>query len=76
MKELSPVERCKKNGWKKGDTIRSVELEWGNYVRECWKITGFGKYEVLGIRTDLPPFTTSSETIIPIGQGDLTWRRV
>jgi len=76
MRELSPVEAFRKRGWKKGTVIRSTEMEMGNPHHEYWKITGFGKYEVLGIRVNLPPYTTCSEGIIPYSGNTATWRKV
>jgi hypothetical protein len=76
MKELSPIERCRKNGWKKGTRIRRAAMEWGVHKEEDYKITGFGRYEVLGVRVNLPPKTTISEEIIPIGLGPWTWRKI
>ena len=74
MKELSPVERCRKKGWKKGTVIKSSFLEWGDNEYEYWKITGFGEYEVLGRRVNLPPFVTCGEEVIPFFNRD-SWRK-
>jgi hypothetical protein len=73
-KELSPVEKCKKNNWKKGTILRSIKFEMGNCYYEYWKITGFGQYEVLGYRTHLKPFETSGEEIIQFHLRD-KWRK-
>jgi hypothetical protein len=60
MRELSPVERCRKNKWKKGTIINKK----GTF--ENWKITGFGEYNVLGKQIDLEPNMTCGEKIIPL----------
>ena len=53
--ELSSVERCKKNKWKK-TTILEQEDEQHFKV---WKITGFGE-----------PFETTGEVIMPLHNGN------
>lgn len=74
MKELSPVQRCRKNKWKIGTVLKGGQLEMGNWRYMYWKITGFGIQEVLGIRTKLGRHETSGETIIPFNEMD-TWRK-
>lgn len=75
MKELSPVQRCRRNNWGIGTILRGVEWEMGNPQYEYWKITGFGEYEVLGKQVNLRAYTTSSETTIPFSNL-ISWRRI
>lgn len=70
-KELTPIERCKKNKWRKGTNLRCIT---GSGEIEYWKITAFGISEVLGIRINLKPFETTGETIIPFYSRD-KWRK-
>jgi hypothetical protein len=69
MKEYSPVEKCKKNRWKKGTILRckweDATDDEGNDVYEEWKITGFGEYWVLGKQVNLKENEISGETFIP-----------
>lgn len=67
--ELSPVQICKKNKWKKGTVLQCT---WpgtiagdGKEVRQVWKITGFGEFWVLGRQINLGYQTTSGEEIVP-----------
>ena len=75
MREISPVEKCHKNKWKKGTILRALEMEMGSPHFEYWKITALGENEVLGIRVNLQPFETCGETIIPFFKRD-SWRKL
>jgi hypothetical protein len=78
QRELSPVERCKKNKWKKGTTLQCKELvreQPKQFLYDYWKITALGESEVLGIRVCLKPFETTGETIIPFNKCSCTWKK-
>jgi hypothetical protein len=76
-KELSTVQWCRKNGWHKGDKIKAG-YPWGDtYPRtRYFQITGIGRHEVLALEFNLPPFTTTGETMLPYSDPKyFNWRR-
>jgi hypothetical protein len=82
QRELSSVERCQKNKWKKGTILQCKEnclglhLLHDEHYYNYWKITALGETEVLGRRVHLKPFETTGETIIPFNKSAFTWRKV
>ena len=76
MRELSPVEFCKKKRWKLGDVIKRTEIDMGYEYITYWRITAFGENEVLGIQTDLKEYETSGEVILHFCSNQCTWRKV
>ena len=70
---LSPAQKCRRNGWKVGTVLKSVENLMGDKIVEYWYITAIGVYEVLGIRKD---FAKSDEKYLDINDKDFRWRKV
>ncbi len=75
-KELSAVQRCKKNKWEIGTVLKTLHTVGVFKNDRYYEITGFGKYEVIGFETNLSHHTTTSEKILPInGDHYSAWRK-
>jgi len=61
-----------------GDTLKSKEIDTLGYVssNEYWEITAIGIYEVLGLRIKHKKYLKMNETMLPLSDEDLIWRKV
>lgn len=61
---MTSTQKCKRNKWKIGTTIKCSTMERGCYFHDYYEITAIGKFEVLGIEIKANP-KLSKEIIIP-----------
>jgi len=76
-KELTVVQRCKKNKWGVGTVLKTICTNGVFKTEYYYEITGFGRHDVLAIRANLPDRSTTSEIILPLNNSSYSaWRKL